>query len=179
MPRIPVKGIGILFWSAAMLCACRLPWSQTEPVAPLPAIPVYVITPTDSAGLVLVPAPDRDPGPAFAAPKRVTLAANNADARTLLIWLAQEAGVSIVVSPDVTARVSVNFSDVPAGDAMRAILAEAGLSVLASGSNRPWPPVVFHQVPVNINAASAEVIASRFGVSLEMANWIVETRHRP
>jgi len=148
-------------------------------VAPLPAIPVYVITPTDSAGLVLVPAPGADPGAPFAAQKRVTLTASNADARTLLLWLAQEAGVSLVVSPDVTARVSVSFNDVPAGEAMRAILAEAKLSVLASGLNTPWPPVVFFQMPMNINEASADAIVARFGVSLEMAKWLVESRNRP
>ena len=115
----------------------------------------------------------------LSATKLVSLTATNAEARTLLLWLAQQAGVSLVIAPDVTARVSVSFTNVPAGEAMRAIMAEAGLSVMTSGLESPWPPVVFYQIPVNINQASAEVIVARFGVSLEMARWIVENRAKP
>jgi hypothetical protein len=166
--------------AAVLLAGCRPGAPLGDPAAPLPAIPVYEITPNaDSGGVVIARVPGRDPLGALGATRRVTLTANNAEARTLLLWLAQEAGVSIVVSPDVTARVSVHFADVAAVDAMRAILAEARLSVLSSGMNPPWPPVVFHQVPVNINESSAESIAARFGVSAEMARWIVESRARP
>jgi methylglyoxal synthase len=38
---------------------------------------------------------------------------------------------------------------------------------------------VFYQIPVNINQASAEAIVARFGVTLEMARWIVENRVKP
>jgi hypothetical protein len=93
--------------------------------------------------------------------------------------LAREAGINIIVSPDVTTRVSVNFNDVPAAEAIRAIISEAGLSLLTSGLQSPWPPVVFYQLPVNINEISAETIFARFGVSAEMAKWIVENRPRP
>ena len=128
--------------------------------------------------MAIVPSTARDPLAELGATKRVTLTSSNADARTLLIWLAQQAGVSIVVSPDVTARVSVSFTDVPAGEAMRAIMSQAGLSVLASSAGSPWPPVIFHHLPVNINEASAETITARFGVTAEMARWIVESRPR-
>jgi hypothetical protein len=127
---------------------------------------------------VIVPAPARDSVAALGATKLVTLATNNADTRTLLLWLAEQAGVSLVVAPDVTARVSVSFNNVPAGEAMRAIMAKAGLSVLVSGLNSPWPPVVFFRLPANVNGASAEEIVALFGVSPEMAKWIVESRER-
>ena len=97
----------------------------------------------------------------------------------MLLWLAEQAGVSLVVAPDVTARVSVTFTNVPAGDAMRAIIAEAGLSLLAADMRSPWPPVVFFERPVNINEATAEALMSRFGVSEAMAKWIVESRPHP
>jgi hypothetical protein len=84
--------------------------------------------------------------------------------------------VSLVVSPDVTSRVSVHFENVQAHDAMRAIMAEAGLSVLTAPLQPNWPPVVFHQLPVNVNEVSAERIVERFGVSAEMAQWIVQSR---
>lgn len=120
----------------------------------------------------------RDPLAELSATRRVSLTANSADARALLLWLAQQAGVSIVVAPDVNARVSVSFNNIPAGEAMRAVMAQAGLSILASAAGSPWPPVIFHQLPVNINEASAATIAERFGVSHAMAQWIVESRPR-
>ena len=118
----------------------------------------------------------RDPLARLGATRRVTVTASNADARALLLWLAQEAGVSLVVAPDVTSRVSVHLEDVQAHDAMRAIMAEAGLSVLTAPRRPNWPPVVFHQLPVNVNEVSAEGIIERFGVSAEMAQWIVDSR---
>ena len=164
---------------ALLVLGCKLHRGSTAVTRPLPEIPVYEIAPTDSAHLAITAAPSRDPITELRATKRVSLTASNADARTLLLWLAEQAGVSLVIAPDVTARVSVSFTDVPAGEAMRAIIAEAGLSLLASDLRRPWPPVVFFERPVNVNDVSAESIVSRFGVSLELAKWIVESRPRP
>lgn len=151
-----------------------------EPAAPLPPIPVYEIAPTpDSSRLSVTRVPQasqRDPLARLGANRLVTITASNADARALLLWLAQEAGVSLVVAPDVTSRVSVHYENVPAGAAMRAIMAEAGLSVLSAPRHPNWPPVVFHQMPANIDEVSAERIMERFGVSVEMAQWIVESR---
>jgi hypothetical protein len=160
--------------------ACRPGVPAGEPAAPLPPISVYEITPTrDSNRVTVSRVPQslpRDPLARLGATRRVTITASNADARALLLWLAQEAGVSLVVAPDVTSRVSVHFEDIPAHDAMRAIMAEAGLSVLTAPRQPNWPPVVFHEMPVNLNEASAERIIERFGVSAEMAQWIVESR---
>jgi len=154
------------------------PATQQQPIGP---IPVYEIVPTPDVvgGVSIAPTRASDPFAGLDATKRVTLSANNANARTLLLSLAREAGVSLIVSPDVTARVSVNFNDVPAGEAMRAIISEAGLSILTAGLQSPWPAVVFYQLPVNINQVSAETIVARFGVSAEMAKWIVESRPKP
>ena len=166
--------------NGALAAACRPTTPAGEPAEPLPPIAVYEITPApDSTRLtvsrIVDPSP-RDPLARLGATRRVTLTASNADARTLLLWLAQEAGVSLVVAPEVTNRVSVHFENVQAHDAMRAIMAEAGLSVLTAPRQPNWPPVVFHQVPVNMNEVSAERIMERFGVSAEMAQWIVESR---
>ena len=173
--RVPRTRIVIAVLVAAAV-GCRTP--AAEPAEPLPPIAVYEITPADSARVRVVPAPAtaRDPFAALGTTRRVTLTANNADARTLLLWLAEEAGVSLVIAPDVTARVSVHFENVQAHDAMRAIMAEAGVSVLMGPRGPNWPPVVFRQMPVNLNAATPEQIVARFGVSAEMARWIVESR---
>lgn len=174
--RVAVAATAII---AALGCRRAAPTTRSSPDA-LPEIPVYVIAPTDSARLAVRPAPrGRDPLAELGADKLVSLTSSNADARTLLLWLAQQAGVSLVVAPDVNARVSVSFTSVRASDAMRAVLAEAGLSILAPDEGSPWPPVVFFQRPVNINDASADEIIARFGVSRDMARWIVESRPRP
>jgi aspartate aminotransferase-like enzyme len=80
------------------------------------------------------------------------------------------------VAPDVTSRVTIHFENVQAADAMRAIIAEAGLSVLTAPRRPNWPPVVFHELPVNLDDVSVERMMERFGVSAEMAQWIVESR---
>lgn len=165
--------------AAAAAVGCRAPSGQLA--EPLPPLAVYEITPTrDSSRLQVTPAPATTPDPLarLGATRRVTVTSSDADARTLLLWLAEQAGISIVISPDVTTRVSVSFENVQAYDAMRAIMAEAGLSVLTAPRQPNWPPVVFHQMPVNLNAATAEEIVARFGVSAEMARWIVESRER-
>ena len=169
----------IVWGIAALSLAACWPRNAETIARPMPDIPVYVISPADSSGVVVTPARSRDPIGELRATKLVSLTASNADARTLLLWLAQQAGVNLVVAPDVTARVSVSFTNVAAGDAMRAIIAEAGLSLIVAGLQTPWPPIVFFQAPVNINQASAESISARFGVSLEMARFIVESRDRP
>jgi hypothetical protein len=166
--------------------ACHIrPWprrAQSRPALSdtLPSIPVYEIAPgPDSSRMVIQPARGRDPLAQVASTKRVTLATSNADARTLLLWLAQQGGVSLVVSEDVRARISVNFSDIPVVEAMRAVISEAGLSVMVADALSPWPPVVFYHLLVNVNEASAATIAARFGVSAEMAKWIVDSRVKP
>ena len=175
-------------WRLSACCVCAVVTASTcrpatpvgEPAEPLPPISVYEITPAQDSTRVTVSRvaqPSlRDPLARLGATRRVTLTASDADARTLLLWLAQEAGVSLVVAPDVKSRVSVHFEDVQAHDAMRAIMAEAGLSVLTAPRQPNWPPVVFYQMPVNVNEVSAERIIERFGVSAELAQWIVESR---
>lgn len=180
--RLTLAGI---VTSVALACARGAPPGAPAPSPQplpqtLPAIPVYEITPrTDTREAVMSRNVARDPFALLATSKRVTLASSNADARTLLLWLARQADLNLVISQDVQARVSVNFRDVPAIDAMRAVIAEAGLSILVGEPGSPWPPVVFYQLPVNINQVSAEAIAARFGLSLELARWIVENRPRP
>jgi hypothetical protein len=163
--------------AVSALLACHAGTAATA-VGPMPDIPVYELVQPGAGTPISISRASRDPLAELNATKRVTLAANNADVRTLLLWLAQESGVSLVVSSDVNARVSVTFTDVPAGQAMRAIVAQAGLSLLAPVEGL-WPPVVFYHAPVNIDSVTADVIAARFGVSAEMAKWIVESRPRP
>jgi hypothetical protein len=174
--RRPVLLSGLLLMSACRFGAARQERTPAA-AAPLPPIAVYEISaPRDSGGITLAPVRSRDPLAGIVSDKRITLTTANQDVRMLLLWLAEQAGASMVISPDVNARITVSFRDVSVVEAMRAVMAEAGLSVLVGPMEAPWPPVVFYQLPVNINTASAEAIAARFGVSLEMARFIVESR---
>lgn len=111
-----------------------------------------------------------------AAPERlIAITAINADVRPLLIGIAREAGVDLVVTSDVNRRVSINLRDVPATEAIAAIVSAAELT-LSVPRQRELPAVVFYQLPVDVNKESAETIAARFGVSLELARFIVESR---
>jgi hypothetical protein len=173
--------------SCLALAACRFggPATQAQPVvvadtAALPPIPVYEIAAgADTGHLVLSPVRTRDPLAGITSTKRISVTAQNQDVRTLLLWLAEQAGASLVISPDVNAHVTVSFRDVLVADALRAVMAEVGLSVLVGPMQTPWAPVVFYQLPVNVDVASAEAIAKRFGVSLELARFLVESRPKP
>ncbi len=106
---------------------------------------------------------------------RISVRAIDADVRALLIGIAAQAGINLVVSSDVNRRVSLTLTDVPAIQAIREIADAAQLTV-ATPENRALPAIVYYQLPVNVNTASAETIAKRFGVSEELARWIVEAR---
>jgi hypothetical protein len=107
--------------------------------------------------------------------KLITVNAVDADARNLLISIAQEAGINMVVSSDVRSRVTVRFLNIPAMEAVEAIILQAGLQVAAPAMSAA-PAVVFYHLPINVNEASRETIEARFGVSSEMAKWVVESR---
>jgi hypothetical protein len=84
--------------------------------------------------------------------------------------------ISLVVSNDVQRRVSVSFQETPADEALRAIIAQAGLTLVNPPASRPLPIVVYYQLPMDVNEAPAEAISARFGVSAELAKWLVESR---
>jgi hypothetical protein len=165
-----------LLASAGLLVAgCRAPPVQ---VVPLPAPPqveqlVTQVPPQHAS---------RAPGAAgewwAAVPgggRPVNLSATGVDIRLLLPALAEAAGVSLLLGPEVRGRVSVHFDNVPALEALRLVLEQAGLAVLEPPV-APWAPVVFYQAPVHIDHASAATIRARFGVDPETARWIVEAR---
>lgn len=106
---------------------------------------------------------------------RVTVTADNADAREVLVAIARTGGLNVVVSSEIRSRVTAHLVNVPADQAIQAIAEVNGLGVL-----RPAAPgsamVVFFQQPANVNRVGAETVASRFGVSNELAKFVVETQ---
>lgn len=117
------------------------------------------------------PAPGDPPG----SDARVTLTAARADVRILIPALAQIAGVSVVMDTTVRGAVAVRLDNVLAIDALHSVINAAGLAIEAR-IEKPWPESVFYTVPVNVNTANAGVISARFGVSREMAEFVVRSR---
>jgi hypothetical protein len=108
----------------------------------------------------------------------VSLTAADVSVRELLPLLAEAAGVDLVLSPEVEGRVSVRFLDVPAAEALDAVMAQAGLAAPAPPLSVPWiPAVVFYELPVNVNMADALTLQRRFGISAAAAALIVASRN--
>lgn len=149
----------------ALSCAPAIkPLPRPGPdLPPLPVQEVSIITAPPAAG----EAADAQP--------RVTLSASRADVRVLIPALAQIAGVSVVMDSTVRGTVAVRFENLPAVEALLAVIDAAGLAV-DTGIEKPWPESVFHQPPVNINTVPAAVISARYGVSARLAAWIVKSR---
>ena len=107
--------------------------------------------------------------------ERVTLTAQDTDLRALLAALAEAAGVNLVVSPEVEGRVTVHLDDVPAREALETVIRESG-HMIAAPLRAPWGPVVFYVAPMNVDELTAEEIQARFGVSEELARFLVRAR---
>lgn len=133
--------------------------------AELPPLPV------EQVSIVTLPPDTTIPG----SQPRVTLNASRADVRVLIDALAHIAGVSVVMDTTVRGTVAVRFENMPALQALHAVIDAAGLSV-ETGVAVKTPESVFYQPPVNVNTAPAGVISARFGVSGKLAEWIVKSR---
>jgi hypothetical protein len=146
-----------------------IPAREPAPAVPSAELPMdQIIIPTQR----VTPLPETP-----TSTRRINLIATNAPVREILPELAAAAGVSIVMAPDVTGRITVALHDVPAMDALRAVIDQAGLTIGPSYLPNPFGPVVFYQIPVNVNTASAETIKARYGVQQTTADWIAKGRN--
>jgi hypothetical protein len=152
-----------------------LPESPAPDLPPLAAVTIIV-----PETLSVAPPPgvarSTDALDALGSTRLVSVRAVNADVHTLLVAVAQQGGLDLVVDGDVNARVSVSLEDVPVSDAIRAIIRSAGLAISGPGAVGATASVVFYQLPINVNTATAATIMARFGTSAELANFIVESR---
>lgn len=177
--RIDMKKLAAL--SALTIAAACGPPPQAIVVRTVPVVPAaqpqaQVLTPQLPVDQVIIPTRPVTPIQRTPGTNRITMTATNADVREILPALASAAGVSLIMTPDVRGRVSVNLRDVSAVDALRAVIEEAGLTVGTSEIPVPYSSVVFYNLPVNINTASVATIKARYGVSDTVANWIVKGR---
>lgn len=130
------------------------------------------IAPDTVRGVVVVPEEELA---ALEQGEAITLTAQDTDLRALLAALAEAAGVNLVVSPEVEGRVTVHLENVPARQALEAVIRESG-NMIAEPLRAPWGPVVFYVAPVDFESMTAEEIQAHFGVSAELARFIVRAR---
>jgi hypothetical protein len=104
------------------------------------------------------------------------------DVRPLLEFVARAGGYRLVYPTDLNRRVRVSLNDVPVSVALTTLLDAAGLTLESTTPEAPRPlnrPVVFYQLPMNVDSLSADAIIKRFGVSPAVANMIVTSRGKP
>jgi hypothetical protein len=130
------------------------------------------------------------PSPSPVAPRRaasgdtapeptISIHAQDTDVRPLLQAIARRGGFSLVFSPSLNRKVTVELNDVPVSVALTSVLQAAGLSLESTTAAAPHAttaPVVFYQLPVNVDSLSVDAIMKRFGVGRTVAEMIVEAR---
>lgn len=158
-------------WSIVVSASLPLRWRPaSRPPETVPTLPPLRLEPTIST-----PAPETRERTVTTtvtqSVRLISVSAVDVDARTLLLAIAREAGLNVVVASEVRARVSVSLTNVSAAAAIQAVIDVAGLSVIVPMLDEK-PAVVFYAPPVDVNTASASTIATRFGVSSELARWV-------
>jgi hypothetical protein len=104
------------------------------------------------------------------------------DVRPLLEFVARAGGYRLIYPANLERRVRLSLTNVPASVALATLLEAADLT-LASATPGTSPaiarPVVFYELPVNVDSLSADAIVRRFGVSPAVADMIVTSRGKP
>lgn len=162
-PRPPVRAV---------------PAAVTAP-APLPPLSVETAPATGTAFVAPGPYDIADPLAHLPLGEPLTLSSTAVSVPALLIALGEAVGISLVLDPEIAGVITVNFQEVPAREALRIVLEQAGLFISAGPPEVPWAPVVFYAIPIDIDAASVETIQARFGVSRTLAEFLVRNRVRP
>jgi hypothetical protein len=171
-------------WLAALalIAGCSRQNAETPArTAPLPELPNEllsppVIVPVSGAATLIRPDTSREP--------RVDIDTHSRDedVRPLLEFVARAGGYRLVYPTDLSRRVRVSLTNVPVSVALATLLEAADLTLESTTPGAPPPlsrPVVFYELPVNVDSLSADAIVKRFGVGPAVANMIVTSRGKP
>ena len=168
--------------TVALLTSCaRQHVEPTVRVIPPPpslssaALSPPVIVPV-SAAAASVPDPSREP--------RVDIDTHSRDedVRPLLEFVARAGGYRLVYPTNLNRRVRVSLTNVPVSVALTTLLQAADLTLESTTPGVQLPslrPVVFYELPMNVDSLSADAIVKRFGVSPAVAEMIVTSRGKP
>jgi hypothetical protein len=166
--------------TVALLGACT--HQRVEPtvrvVSPPPALPNAQLAPpvvVPISNAASVPDPSREP--------RVDIDTHSRDedVRPLLEFVARAGGYRLVYPTNLNRRVRVSLTNVPVSVALSTLLQAADLTLESAtpGTQPSIRPVVFYELPMNVDSLSADAIVKRFGVSPAVAEMIVTSRGKP
>jgi hypothetical protein len=162
--------------SSIVFAGCFL-WRHEEPaLAPATATREIVpVVPTAPGGQTPVA-----PTTTLAEPAEPVVDLEMADAPVKLILqrLADIGGLQLIIPPNLSKTISVQYVHVPVSVALKDVLRRAGLQLGAGPApNLPFDTVtVFYQLPANIDSMSVDAIMRRFGVSRAVAELLVKRK---
>lgn len=179
MSRVARSG-WLLAVTAIAACTHHDPEPQAVPPASLPELPATQLAPPVvvpiSAGVM------RD-GAAASEPRvNIDTHSRDDDVRPLLEFVARAGGYRLIYPTNLNRRVRVSLNDTPVSVALATLLEAADLTLepTTPGTQPPSTrPVVFYELPMNVDSLSAHAIIKRFGVSPAVANMIVTSRGKP
>jgi type IV pilus assembly protein PilQ len=109
------------------------PEPDPEPAPARTALPDPASEPVAGSGI-------EEPGlrtPEASPARHVTLEAENADVRTVLLDIARQGGGSVILGPEVEGTITVSLHDVPWRDALDAVARTLGYVVVDDSRGRP------------------------------------------
>ena len=164
----------------ALIAACTQQHAETTvrgtpapPALPSAQLAPPVVVPVSGAAL---PDPSREP--------RVDIDTHSRDedVRPLLEFVARAGGYRLVFPTNLDRRVRVSLTNVPVSVALTTLLQAADLTLESTTPGTqppPTRPVVFYELPMNVDSLSAAAIVKRFGVNPAVAEMIVTSRGKP
>jgi hypothetical protein len=172
------SGIAML----TLVASCAQPRAEpTVRTAPPPELPNEllappVVVPVSGAATLIRPDTAREPH------VDIDTHSRDEDVRPLLEFVARAGGYRLSYPTNLDRRVRVSLTNVPVSVALATLLEAADLTLESTtpGAQRPATrPVVFYELPVNVDSLSADAIVKRFGVSPAVAEMIVTSRGKP
>lgn len=171
---LPTDGTGARSTAWSVQAGASVPLYRMRSVPPTRYPPLAAALPL--AALVTPPGVPPAPAmPMLPEGRRVTFTVIDVDAGEIIAEIARAGGLNVVVSSGGRARVSLTLTDATAADAIRAVAGVAGLKVQPP-SAPGGASIVFRDPAMNVNTARASAIGARFGVSGDLARWVVESR---
>jgi len=167
-------------WLPALILIASCTRHEAEPsarIVPLPELPHALL-----ATPVIVPVTaDRTAGALREPRVDIDTHGRDEDVRPLLEIVARAGGYRLVYPTSFNRPVRVTLTNVPVSVALATLLEAAGLTLesATAGVQPATRPVVFYELPVNVDSLPAEAIVKRFGVGPAIAEMIVISRGKP
>jgi hypothetical protein len=174
-----VRPLTLLVALAGASCIRQQPSSVSATTTTTPALPelltAQLAPPAPAASTIAAIDTAREPH------VDIDTHSRDEDVRPLLEFVARAGGYRLIYPANLSRKVRVELNDVPASVALATLLELADLTLEPTTPTELRPlnrPVVFYELPVNVDSLSADAIVARFGVSRAVADMIVAARRR-